>query len=197
MILYPFPNVHWWCSFLKSPTYIDTNTFIYSKNKSYNKYSIINANGIQHLSIPLENGRNQRIPFSKIKISYHEDWQKQHWRSLVSAYNNSAFFEFYSYKIEILFQKKYEYLYEFNQDAFLIVCDLLKLKLHEINTLDFNEIYSIESYKYLFQNKEFEFNNPEYYQVFKDKLGFLPNVSILDVLFNQGTESMMYLKMLK
>jgi len=194
MVLYPFANINWWVHFLKNPATIDPNTINYAKNQSYNKYSILNANGILHLSIPIENGRNQRIPFNRIKISYQENWQKIHWRSLTAAYNNSVYFEYYAHLFEPLFTDKWTYLYEFNQNAFDIISKILKIPQRDVPFLTLNDMIEIPEYLYVFNNKKMACHHTVYYQVFEDKIGFIPNMSILDVIFNLGTESLSFLK---
>lgn len=192
MILYPFANTQWWSLFIKNPIFIDAQSINYTKNQSYNKYSIINSNGLLDLSIPIENGRNQRLPFNEIKISYSEDWQKKHWRSLTAAYNNSPFFEYYAAYFEPLYNRKIEYLHEFNSMSFEILKKILKLKIDDAKTLKFIDIFNDgnNTSKYVYANKSIDINNSKpYYQVFSDKLGFIPNASIIDLIFNEGNQS--------
>lgn len=197
MILYPFPNLHWWKKFLSNPTIISQSSDIrYKKNQAYNKYSIVNSNGLLDLSIPIMNGRNQRIPFHEVRISYTEDWQKKHWRTLTSAYNNSPYFEYFSHHLAPLFENKIEFLHEFNSMAFDKILEIIRFDQSKISYVDYDTLSEsdLKDFEFYFINKNFNFQHKSYHQVFSDKNEFIMNTSILDVIFNEGKNFSQFLK---
>jgi hypothetical protein len=156
----------------------------YKKMTFRNRCVIIGSNGLINLSVPVEKGRNQRIPYAEVKIAYQENWQLQHWRTIVSCYNRSPYFEYYADKLAPLFQTQFEYLFQLNMAALEKITGILKAEMPEIvkgipeNTLDFRDRWLPKNYDNQFVIK--------YDQLFQDRIGFKPNVSILDLLFIEG-----------
>lgn len=155
-----------------------------------NRCKILAANGILPLVIPIEHGGSQLI--SEIKTQSEIDWKRHHWQSIISAYNNSPYFLYYKDKFEaIYFDKNIHTLFEFNLKL-LELC----LKLLKINTmLKFTDVF-VKDYHPDFRNRfsakkidDSELLIKPYYQVFDNKFGFKPNLSIMDLLFSQGPES--------
>jgi hypothetical protein len=91
----PFPNIYWWSFALQSSKILLDEHEHFEKMSFRNRYMLAGANGVITLSIPLQEGRQQRKPMSEIKICNKTDWQKVHWRTLQSVYNRSPYFEFY------------------------------------------------------------------------------------------------------
>ena len=123
------------------------------------------------------------------------DWQRNHWRTIFSAYNSSPYFEYYQDDLEPVFKKKWKYLLDLNQETNHIIYKLLELEGKVILTEDFEKIpegtlnlRETISPKNKIQ-KDLAFQPKEYTQVFTDKFGFTPNLSILDLLFNEGPNS--------
>jgi len=161
-----------------------------------NRCQVLSPNGLQNLSIPIINVKSKRTT-KKTQIAYIENWQKMHWRSLEAAYRSSPYFEYYEDLFYPIFmERKYEFLYELNQE-------LLRLLLKTIGietTITFSENY-IETYENAIdyrpimtpkQTNSLKFAN--YIQVFSDRHEFIPNLSILDLLFNEGPNAIDYLK---
>lgn len=149
---------------------------------------IYGANGKQLLSIPVEK-RGNHICAKDVRISYKEDWQKIHWRSIVSAYSNSPYFEYYADFFQPFFETKTEFLFDLNMALHETIMNLLKAK---------KEIHFTEKYIPLYGNNVIDLRNegfefPEilqYQQVFEERNGFISNLSILDLLFNTGPDAL-------
>jgi|TARA_B110000008_G_scaffold168599_1_gene168437 hypothetical protein len=167
----------------------------YIKQTFRNRTFIHSANGLQILTIPV---KHSKIKFSMLdaKIDNSIAWQKNHWRSIQSAYSSSPFFEFYRDSLEGIYIKEYTYLTKFNFDLINLILEWTDIemkselsksyKIQYKNGLDLRE--NIENKKY--SSSE----NIIYKQVFSDKNGFLNDLSIIDLIFNEGPNSISYLK---
>jgi hypothetical protein len=161
------------------------------KQSFRNRCTIMGANGSQTLTIPKERKSSDKTLISDINISNQDNWQKSHWQSIVSAYNSSPFFEYYKDELFPFYNTKHSTLFDFNLKLSKTILELMQVekKLNftskfqkECNGLDFR------SSKFILKNQE------EYQQVFCEKYSFIPNLSILDVLFNLGPETTSYLE---
>lgn len=166
----------------------------YQKQSYRNRCQIAAANGIMDLSIPVEKANNELI--RDVKISNHSDWQTQHWRSIESAYNSSPFFEYYLDDLKPFYEKKWLFLWEFNANLLNKILDLLEIE-KQIAYSDKFELLVDESVldvrNLIHPKKEALIQVQPYYQVFEQKMGFIPNLSIIDLLFNMGNESQLAL----
>jgi hypothetical protein len=162
----------------------------YQKQTYRSRCRIATANGIMDLSIPVEK-RNHTL-IRDIRISEHSDWQTLHWRSIEAAYNSSPFFEYYADDFRPFFEKKWLFLWDFNMELLHKILELLDIETEILltetyepqtgeETLDLREI--------IHPKKEASIPLKSYYQVFATKFGFIPNMSIIDLLFNMGNES--------
>ena len=161
-----------------------------------NRCNICGANGELSLIIPLQKG-NEKILTKDIKISYDQQWQKLHWRSFEAAYRSSPFFEFYEDHFAPYYHdKKFEFLIDLNNELLTLILKLLKIKptitytkeyfKTPVDTDDLRTLISPK--KELTEDKNFEVL--PYSQVFENRTGFIPNLSIVDLLFNQGPQSL-------
>ena len=160
----------------------------FPKQTIRNHCNILTSHGTMKLSIPLESRRNKTLT-KEIKISYTEDWQKHHWRSIVTAYSNSAFFEFYAHKFEKIYHSKIEYLVDFNQAMLEEITSILKRKISYQYSSEY--LTPITGVDY----RDFNFSNiatQPYYQLFGDSK-FIHGLSIYDLIFNEGNRSIAYL----
>lgn len=163
----------------------------FKKMSFRNRYIIPGANGIQNLTVPVAGGREQKVLMKDIRIDNSANWQRNHWRSLVSAYNKAPFFEFYAEDVKSLLFSKEEWLFSFNINIIEWLCKTLKISATIEITGSYIDKYKDDAdYRNYILPKNFQENTknavPHYAQVFEDRLGFQPNLSILDLLFCQG-----------
>ena len=164
-----------------------------------NRCVIASANGPQALSIPVEKFEGQKCPMKDVRISDHDNWRHQHWNALLSSYGESPFFEYYEDDIRPFFERKWKYLYDFNWEITLKMCELIDImpcmRRTDAYLMDVSD--GIVDFREIIRPKhpgvDTDFVPRRYYQVYQQKFGFLSNLSILDLLFNEGNESVLYL----
>ncbi len=170
---------------------VDSNEFMV-KQSYRNRCLILGANGVQQLIVPVKK-RNSKILVKNVEICNAENWQKNHWKTIESAYRKSPFFEFYADDLSgIYMSTRYENLLQFNTELILRINKILKTEVNMV----FSDKY-IESTQVKNDFRSFHFNKKsaaEYIQVFSSKYGFQPNLSIIDLIFNEGPNSLKYLK---
>jgi len=164
-----------------------------------NRCNIYSPNGLLTLSVPLIK-RNKRQSIKDIKISYEIDWQTLHWRSLESSYKRSPYFEYFEDDLKFLFEdKKIDFLIDLNEVTQNKILELLKKKINISFSTEYKTNYeNISDYRNIISPKEkiqtdASFIVKPYHQVFEIKHGFIPNLSILDLLFNQGSRALDYI----
>lgn len=169
----------------------------YEKQTYRNRCHIAAANGVMALSIPVEKPSGEKVLTRDVRISEHAGWQANHWRSIESAYNSTPFFEYYKDDFVPFYEKKWDFLWDFNLGLMMKVLELLELSpelsltkkyktIPEESMLDLRG--SIHPKK---PGKSVELK--PYYQVFEQRFGFRENLSIIDLLFNMGNESQLVL----
>tara|TARA_B110000037_G_C17119300_1_gene505096 strand:- start:1344 stop:1958 length:615 start_codon:yes stop_codon:yes gene_type:complete len=177
---------------------------IFEKEEYFEKASFRNRcivsgpNGLQNLSVQIKNGRAKKQLYKNVKIAYEHRWHHIHWQTLTSNYRSSPYFEFYEDYFEPFFNTEFENLFDFNLELFKTINKLLNLNIVFSVTEEFykkpiKEIDDLRSF-FIPKNKEVEFINKEYIQVFSSKIGFFPNLSILDLLFCEGPNAISFLK---
>lgn len=173
----------------------------YVKQTYRNRCVISTANGVQHLSIPVEKPHNQKCLTKDLRISNHGNWQHTHWNAIESAYNNTPFFEYYKDYFKPIYDNHTQFLVDFNFKLMETVCYLIDIEAYFDTTKEFYDgssdmILDLRS-EINPKRKEGEYTEGfmpvKYYQVFDDKHGFLSNLSIIDLLFNMGPESLIIL----
>ena len=163
-----------------------------------NRMMIPTTNGPLSLTIPTNHDTSMAM--KDIRISDHANWRHVHWNALLSAYGESPFFEYYQDDIRPFYEKKYEFLLDFNMETTEKMIELLDIR---------PKVSVTDEYKHATLNTEYrdfreairpkkplpdsEFIPTPYYQVYGQKFGFQPNMSILDLLFNEGNEAIFYL----
>ncbi len=195
--LHYFPSIQYFSKFFLHPSLIIEQHENYVKRSFRNRTHIAAANSLLRLSIPLEKGKNQQQAIRDVRISYDENWQNKQWTAICSAYGNSPFFEYYVDDFQPLFEEKKEYLFEHNLKVLQTIFFVLDIK----PTLEFSATYVKETPTdiYDFRNKitpktatiakDINYQNIPYQQVFAEKTGYLPNLSILDLIFCKGPET--------
>ena len=169
----------------------------YQKQTYRNRCLIATANGVQALTVPVEHN-NDRMLVKDLRISDHNQWRRIHWNALQSAYSESPFFEYYADDIRPFFEKRYDFLIDFNEAIRETVCKLIDIQPQTEYTSAYNSQW-LESadYRDVIHAKhplpDNDFEAKPYWQVFQHKHGFLANLSILDLLFCMGPESVFYL----
>ena len=172
---------------------IQTQAF-YQKQTYRNRTQIAGANGVLNLSIPIEKGiKGTRLVDQDVMISYDEMWQNNHWKSFVSAYQSSPFFEFYQDEFEAVFFKKQKKLLNFNMDILQLIMDWLELDT-QIKISTEQPLYNPTGEALISAKKATSLHFPKYIQVFESKLGFISNLNALDLICCLGPESPSYLK---
>jgi hypothetical protein len=176
----------------------------YAKQTYRNRCHIATAQGLQALTVPVEHHNSPiTIDSSSIRISNHGNWRHLHWQAITSAYGDSPFLEYYEDDLRpFFFEQRWEYLFDFNNDICLAVCRLLDISPHIEFTQDYTaqdnvDCQLIDDFRDAIHPKhpvfDKDFDSRPYYQVFSLRHGFLPNLSILDLLLNMGPEAIYYL----
>ncbi len=195
------PPVQYMSKFLTHPVvWIETQeNFI--KQSFRNRSVILTANGPEPLIIPVEKGRSPKQKINDLRISYDTNWQHIHWNAIVSAYNSSPFFEILEADFRPFYEKKFEFLFEFNLELIKVVLDIIEVTTEIKFTKDFEKVSTNFSNcreaihpKPAKASDDPTFAPEAYTQVFDDKFGFAPNLSIIDLLFNCGSASYEILK---
>lgn len=169
----------------------------YIKQTYRNRCVLAAANGPLTLSVPIVKPNDLKCPTKEIRISDHGNWRHLHWNALVSAYNMSPFFEYYADDFAPFYERRYTFLFDFNEALRQLICELIDLQPQVRYTDSYQPTVSHdyrESIRPRHPEADVHFRPVPYYQVFQEKFGFLPNLSIVDLLFNMGPESLLVLR---
>jgi hypothetical protein len=198
ILLHPtyFPSISHFVAMAKADTITFEVEDNFQKQTNRNRMYIYSPNGIQLLNIPLKHsndGKHQKFKDTKIEQAF--DWQKQHFKSLEAAYRTSPFFEYFEDDIRPVFEKKHVYMMDLNFKTLEIVSGCLGINIAYDKTEEyFHEVAGVEDYRHLANGKKDASQFDSYTQVFGEKHGFINNLSILDLLFNEGRYALDYLK---
>jgi WbqC-like protein family len=197
IILHPtyFPNISHFVGIVSAENVVFEVEDNYQKQTHRNRTYIYGANGKLVLNVPVKHSHKNRQLYKDVKIANDTNWQLSHWKSLQSAYRTSPFFEFYEDEFAPLFHEKQSYILEFNFKCLSIIADCLQLDLNYNITIHYQkEIPNSQDLRFLVNaRKEQEQHFEAYTQVFSNKHGYINNLSILDLLFNEGTNALSYL----
>lgn len=173
----------------------------YVKQTYRNRCIIAAPDGPLTLSIPTVKPDTPKCFTRDIRISDHGNWRHLHWNALESAYNHTPFFEYYKDDFRPFYERKFEFLIDFNEALCRLVCSLIDLSPCLERTTDYlaMPIDADDFRERIHPKKDFHHEDPTfhacpYYQVFQERLGFLPNLSMVDLLFNMGPESLLVLQ---
>ena len=197
IIIHPsyFPSISHFVSIAKANIVTFEVEDNFQKQTNRNRMYIYSPNGIQLLNVPVKHNKERHQRIKEVKIENDFDWQKQHFKSLEAAYRTSPFFEYFEDDILPIFQKKQNYLMDLNMETMAIVSKCLRLEFDYDETTEyFHEVTDKVDHRNLINGKKDTSVFEPYTQVFGDKHGYLNNLSILDLLFNEGRYALDYLK---
>ncbi len=195
-----FGPVQWYQKLYRYDQVLIEQHETFQKQTFRNRCLIATTQGIQVLTVPVSTGDSHAI--KDVRVSDHGNWRHLHWQALQSAYGDSPFFEYYADDLWPFFEKRWDFLLDFNEAIRQKMCELLDIHPQVGYTSDYQHIDSQHSTLNDFRTAidpkhpvaDADFIPRRYYQVFEQKHGFLPNLSILDLLFNMGPESIYYLQ---
>jgi hypothetical protein len=176
--VYSFPSLLWWQTLKQNENCLLEVHENWVKQSFRNRFEIAGPNGRQSLSIPTI--KKSRIKLKDVRISYAEDWVKNHIRSVKTAYNSSPYYAYYAHEFDNLLTSKPTFLIDLNIRAIEVGINRLEVN-HKMNQTN----QFVESVEMNLKTM----HTPKYNQVFEEKNGFIPNLSFIDLLFNCGPES--------
>lgn len=199
LLIHPtyFPSISHYVAMMQSEKIVFEMNDNFQKQTNRNRTYIYSPNGIQLLNIPVKHSTELHQKTKDVKIENDFNWQKLHFKSLEAGYRSSPFFEFFEDEIQPIFEKKHHFLMDLNFETMELISKCLRMKLDYESTVEyFHEIdaNSVLDFRTLVDGKKDKSQFESYTQVFDNKHGFLNNLSILDLLFNEGKYALDYLK---
>jgi len=190
-----FPSISHYIAMLQADLVTLEMEDNFQKQTNRNRMYIYSPNGVQLLNIPVKHSIDKHQKYKDVRIENDFGWQKNHFKSLEAAYRTSPFFEYFEDDFRPLFEKKHEFLMDLNLETFELVNDALGIQFSiEKTTEYFHEVTNLKDFRSLANGKKDTTQIEEYTQVFNEKHGFINNLSILDLLFNEGRYAVDYLK---
>ncbi len=167
----------------------------YQKQTYRNRCTIASANGPLPLSIPVAKAEDLKVQMKDVRISEHGNWRHHHWNALQSAYMNSPFFEYYADEFLPFYSKRWEFLVDFNEELQRKVCELIDISpcVRRTECYEAKPRNADDFRERIHPRRPSVVQTDAYYQVFASRFGFIPDLSIVDLLFNMGPESVLYL----
>ena len=173
----------------------------YVKQTYRNRCNIAGPEGVLSLSVPIIRPDTPKCAMKDIRISDHGNWRHLHWNAIESAYNNTPFFEYYKDDLRPFYENKYTFLADFTEELRCKICELMDISPVVEHTASYHTDFLPDEADYrevIHPKKDYtevdkDFLPKPYYQVFESRHGFLPNLSVIDLLFNMGPESVLVL----
>ncbi|RYZ54350.1 MAG: hypothetical protein EOP49_05380 [Sphingobacteriales bacterium] len=195
----PFPNIAWWSAAMQATEVVWDTSEYFEKMSFRNRYVLAGGNGLIKLSIPLAKGRDQKTRMCDVSISNDTPWQRQHWRTLVSAYSRSPFFEHYAPHLERFYSKPYESLEVFSLESIHWLKEQCGISFAEHKAAAYvnggnGELLDIRPMRTRQAAPGGMASFPGYYQLFEERHGFIANLSLLDLLFAEGPATASWLR---
>ena len=193
--LYLAPIEYYSALFRSSQAVIDIHEN-YQKQSYRNRCIIAGANGPMPLSIPIEKPEAGKSHMKDIRIAVHGNWRHLHWNAIISAYRSTPFFEYYEDELQPFYEKRTSFLVDFNLQLHQLVCRWLQIDVPTTTSTEYITQISegmSDVREAIHPKRPSDFTTKPYYQVFAEKNGFLPNLSIIDLLFNMGNEARLWL----
>lgn len=200
LLLHPayFGPVSQYVAMVRATEVVFENDDNYQKQTYRNRMYIYGANGRLLLNIPIKHTGNKsnHQKYRDVRIENDFSWQKQHWKSLETVYRTSPFFEFYEDDFRPLYDRKFEFLIDFNYQCFELAQECLQIEIPYQKTTEFIlHPQDMVNGRFLINAKQEQPIQLEpYIQVFQEKFGFLNDLSIVDLLFNEGPNALNYLE---
>ena len=197
LLIHPtyFPSISHFVAIAQADTIcyeVDDN---FQKQTNRNRMYLYSPNGVQILNIPIKHSENPHQKTKDVKIEYDFDWRKQHFKSLEAAYRSSPFFEYFEDELRPIFDKKHTFLMDLNFESIELCFKFLRIEKETSKTLEyFREVSGVHDFRSLANGKKDTSKFEAYPQVFKNKHGFINNLSVLDLIFNEGKFALDYLK---
>lgn len=192
--LFYLPPIEYFSNFLKNKNHLVIENAEHFEKQSYrNRATIHSPNGKLDLIVPVIKGAKNHTKVKDVKISYDFNWQRLHLLSLQTSYRSSAYFEFYEDELMPFYEKRWDFLFDYNEELFRLILRFLKLNLSYNYTNEFEKEYSLDFRAKIHPKRSGRNDVNTYFQVFEERNGFIPNLSIVDLLFNQGPQSIKYL----
>ncbi len=188
-----FPPIFYFSRLIHASNIIIEKEENFHKQTYRNRCIILGANGPLNLTVPIEH-TEPKIKIPNLNIFYQNHWQLIHFRAIESAYRNSPYYEYYIDDFKVFFQKKPTTLFDLNLDILKTCLNVIGCKCLIEFTLDFVSEETDTDFRFISPKKEItDFIFPVYHQVFDEKFSFVPNLSILDLIFNLGPDTSNYL----
>lgn len=197
IIIHPgyFPSISTFSAIAKADIVTFEMEDNFQKQTNRNRMYIYSPNGIQLLNVPIKHTKEAHQRTKDVKLETAFDWQKQHFKSLEAAYRTSPFFEYFEDAIRPIFEKQHTFLMDLNMETLSVVSKCLGLEFdYDVTSEYFHEINDKTDFRKFINGKKDTSLFESYTQVFGDKHGYLNNLSILDLLFNEGRYALDYLK---
>ncbi|SCY96760.1 WbqC family protein [Flavobacterium caeni] len=197
ILLYPtyFPSISHFVAMAQAGSVTLEVEDHFQKQTNRNRTYIYSPNGVQLLNIPIKHTKDAHQKTKDVQLETAFDWQKQHFKSLEAAYRSSPFFEYFEDEFAPIFTKKHRFLMDLNLETMQLVSKCLGMDFTFEKTVEyFHDVPQYQDLRYLARGKKDGAQFEPYTQVFGDKHGFLNNLSVLDLLFNEGRFALDYLK---
>lgn len=190
-----FPSISHFAAIVQAKSITFETDDNFQKQTNRNRMYIYSANGIQLLNIPIKHSNTVHQKFRDVQLETAFNWQKQHFKSLEAAYRTSPFFEYFEDDIRSLFEKKHRFMMDLDFETYDLVCNCLGIQSNYFKTEEYHkEVKEQSDFRFLANGKKDMHQFEPYPQVFEEKHGFINNLSILDLLFNEGRYAVDYLK---
>ena len=190
-----FPSISHYIAMIKAESVTFEMEDNFQKQTNRNRMYIYSPNGIQLLNVPVKHSKEKHQKFKDVRIENDFAGQKNHFKSLEAAYRTSPFFEYFEDDFRPLFEKKQEFILDLNLQIFELINSSLGIKIEAQKTTEFfHDSLNYNDLRSLVNGKKDVTQIEEYTQVFNEKHGFINNLSILDLLFNEGRYAVDYLK---